>query len=742
MNSINDTEITMTQVKKTCCNNSNLLGIPDILDRAFWDKLPEDYKSQRITLAQEALTMPWPEILMSDYLRFSDDGNRVLYESKYFTRRRMLTQLVMGECIEHKGRFLSKIVDGLYLISGETTWCLPAHNSYIRDTKQYTIPDTSRPVVDLFAAETASVLAVAELMLRPVLKDISPYISDTLDDILYERVLSPYLNFHFWWMGNGLEPMCNWTPWITQNILLTAFSRPRDFDKNINAENSFSASTKSSQRSPAVLSQETHSAFSNSTVSSPELAKKLCDKKGIADPPDWCHKHSQPDEVELAKIYESAVKSIHHFLSEYSQDGCCDEGAQYYSHAGLCLYGCLSILWDIAPDVADRTATPCKNSSYNPSDVTRKSHTSIIPEFSEDIEKIKNIASYIMSVYVGDNYYINFADCSPHAGRRGAREYLFGALTDNPFMMSFAARDYYESSWAERLTLKEENLWYHVLNARCHKEMLELAERDLKTNLPVPDAWFPSTGLMVARSGDYVLAAKAGDNADSHNHNDVGSFILYKKNKPFIIDLGVGSYTKQTFSKDRYSIWTMQSQYHNIPVFYDENGKILMEHDGAEYRAEDTSCILNKTISLLSMDLSKAYPGLDGQLSRTIKLDKLNPDDNTIKAQDCGLSINGCSLSSQNNKNNITITDHYDGSMSFTEVLMLYEKPEIKESETDRSLYTISVGYLGEIDVKGITDVKIEEIKITDERLSETWHHSCYRLLLKAADKNVVITIR
>ena len=27
-------------------------------------------------------------------------------------------------------------------------------------------------------------------------------------------------------MGNGDEPMNNWTAWCTQNILLTAFSRP------------------------------------------------------------------------------------------------------------------------------------------------------------------------------------------------------------------------------------------------------------------------------------------------------------------------------------------------------------------------------------------------------------------------------------------------------------------------------------------------------------------------------------
>ena len=35
---------------------------------------------------------------------------------------------------------------------------------------------------------------------------------------------------------------------------------------------------------------------------------------------------------------------------------------------------------------------------------------------------------------------------------------------------------------------------------------------------------------------------------------------------PVIIDAGVGTYTRQTFSSERYTIWTMQSNYHNLPM--------------------------------------------------------------------------------------------------------------------------------------------------------------------------------
>ena len=75
---------------------------------------------------------------------------------------------------------------------------------------------------------------------------------------------------------------------------------------------------------------------------------------------------------------------------------------------------------------------------------------------------------------------------------------------------------------------------------------------------------------MAARSKDgsaegLYLAAQGGHNAESHNHNDVGNFIVYADGQPAIIDVGVETYTAKTFSSQRYEIWTMQSAYHNLP---------------------------------------------------------------------------------------------------------------------------------------------------------------------------------
>lgn len=97
------------------------------------------------------------------------------------------------------------------------------------------------------------------------------------------------------------------------------------------------------------------------------------------------------------------------------------------------------------------------------------------------------------------------------------------------------------------------------------------------------DFWLPGLQVMGARSHsdsdkDLYVAAKGGHNAESHNHNDVGNFIVYADGSPLLIDIGVETYTAKTFSSNRYDIWTMQSQYHNLPTI---NG--VQQKDGREY---------------------------------------------------------------------------------------------------------------------------------------------------------------
>ena len=102
---------------------------PDISDRAHWDYLSDELKSNLIKAGEEAKKEPWTQLLISDFREFSKTGNRVRFEDKYFPRRRKLNKLIMAECVQNEGKFLDDILDGLYLILEETTWCLPPHTA-------------------------------------------------------------------------------------------------------------------------------------------------------------------------------------------------------------------------------------------------------------------------------------------------------------------------------------------------------------------------------------------------------------------------------------------------------------------------------------------------------------------------------------------------------------------------------------------------------------------------------------
>ncbi|GAB3813602.1 heparinase II/III family protein [Tessaracoccus terricola] len=122
------------------------------------------------------------------------------------------------------------------------------------------------------------------------------------------------------------------------------------------------------------------------------------------------------------------------------------------------------------------------------------------------------------------------------------------------------------------------------------------------------EAWYPSVELLVARQRagsrtGLALAAKGGHNGEHHNHNDVGSFVVALDGVPVVVDVGRPTYTAATFSEQRYSIWTMQSLWHNVPVL---RGR--PQSPGSEFAARDVSVTLADDAAGLELDLAGAYP--------------------------------------------------------------------------------------------------------------------------------------
>lgn len=113
---------------------------------------------------------------------------------------------------------------------------------------------------------------------------------------------------------------------------------------------------------------------------------------------------------------------------------------------------------------------------------------------------------------------------------------------------------------------------------------------------PLPDAqWY----ICTTEDQRVSLAAKAGHNLDSHNHNDVGSFHAYCMGEPMLLDLGSGVYSKQYFSAEhRYEYLCCCSRGHNVPII---GGRYQLE--GRQWEARDVH-ISNDGIC---MDIAGAY---------------------------------------------------------------------------------------------------------------------------------------
>lgn len=477
---------------------------PPARDRAAWLSLPTDVRDALTARGESLAGQSFPQLPASAYMDFRRTGDRARFEALYLARRRTLNAAVMAECVAGDGRFLDRIIDGIFALCEESGWQLPAHNTLIRDTPTTILPDVDTPVLDLFACETGAQLALIDHLLGAELDAVSPLIRARIRREIDARIVGPYLSRHFWWMGNGDEPMCNWTVWCTQNVLLATLIG--DY--------------------PADLRRQ---------------------------------------------VVAKAAGSLDAFLKDYADDGCCEEGAQYYRHAGLCLFNAMDILNRVTGGAFAAAAGS---------------------------GKIRNIAEYIVNIHARGAYYFNFADCSPLAGQAGVREYLFGLAVGSDRLADFAAEDWAASS--DRDLPDEINLYYRLQAAFAAERIA--THRPAAPRVP-SDVHYPSVGLFILRDATFDLVVKAGNNGDSHGHADSGSLILYKNGEPLLIDVGVETYTAKTFSPARHEIWTMRSAYHNLPVF----GGVEEGH-GAAYGARDVVFEPGDRESCVAMDLAGAFP--------------------------------------------------------------------------------------------------------------------------------------
>jgi hypothetical protein len=315
------------------------------------------------------------------------------------------------------------------------------------------------------------------------------------------------------------------------------------------------------------------------------------------------------DERRLSYTWK-AMQLTDQYINGLGEDGACEEGPTYW------MYGPGSVL--------------------NVLDLLKSVSQGRIDIFHQPV--IRNMAAYIYKTHIGGDYFVNVADAHPETTLDPVMIRRFGGQTGDAVMVHFGDWLYRRAADGNSLIRQVFHFTTELFDLAALHGMTGRGSEDAGRNEAarrgrtegngrneaafhdIDDAWLPDVQLMVSRmAGGLFVAAHAGNNGESHNHNDIGDLIVYKDGEPVIIDVGSGTYTSRTFSKDRYLLWFNTSAYHNLPVI---NGQ--EQPEGASYAAGNVVYQKNADGVIFRMNLEKAYPASAGINSwvRNIRAEK------------------------------------------------------------------------------------------------------------------------
>lgn len=497
-------------------------------EKDWYNTVPDSILAKLIKNGEEALAYKFESINATVSLNYVRNGDRSEHAALSFTKRAMLKNLILAESIEDKGRFTEAIINGVWSICEESFWGVPAHLGNAG------LPDVDNPIVELFSAETGTLLALTDYFVGEKLDKIHPQFRTRMYTEINKRIFVPMLTKSdgYGWMSKT-KPVNNWNPWIMSNWIMTTL---------------------------------------------------LLEK----------------DKTRRSLMIHNAMMGLDLYLNGLGEEGGCDEGPSYWFAAGASVYDCLEFL---------KSATNGQVDVY-------------------DEVLIKKMASYIYKTHIGGEYFVNFSDADPKLIPDGLMLYRFGKAVKDDYLMQMG-------QWAFNKYANISDQHLHSKNdfqrPRFIQNLLTVKqiEKIATAYNPIKNVWINDVQVLTARSGNGLyVATHGGHNAESHNHNDVGDFIVYANEEPVIIDAGRGNYTARTFSAQRYQLWFTQSQYHNLPIV---NG--IGQLAGKEYAAKNIKSSINEKEASLSMDIAAAYDKAAGIKSWYRKV-KLNSARNQIEISD------------------------------------------------------------------------------------------------------------
>lgn len=388
------------------------------------------------------------------------------------------------------------------------------------------------------------------------------------------------------------------------------------------------------------------------------------------------------DKSKLAKLAAKVMASTMQQLSNYPEDGACDEGPAYWQGAIGDLALILKYLKELTNGAVDYVNS----------------------------EKNWNLANYFTVMYIYGSYVVPFADSDAVKSALSGYIYQTGKILNNPRLVSIVS-DAYKSAEKPIEFITTLNTKDTIAQAEC------LAALSKNTQIP---PYTPACGNFLesiqvmsahqtskAKEGLF-LAAKGGNNGEYHNHNDVGTFIVYKNGERFICDSGRAAYQAVTFGENRYQLWQCRSMYHNLPIINgcEEQAKPYSK----EFSAENVVYEVDGSCVKFALDINNCYINKEdiNKWRRSFVFDR--------------------------DKGEIAVTEDYD-LKKCESIVLTYLSAAPFTVEADGILMTAKNGETLKMYMDtSLFDIETEDILIDDEVLKYSWEGYLYHIRLKLKD--------
>ena len=258
------------------------------------------------------------------------------------------------------------------------------------------------------------------------------------------------------------------------------------------------------------------------------------------------------------KVQNRLLKAMEYFLSSYGEDGCCLEGAGYWSYG----FGHYMYFADMLYRFTDGK-TDIRHS-----------------------KKLDNIVLYLQRVVLRGNFIASFSDGKRELqlSNAGLACYIYDNYKGVESMPQLLSKDFgiNEGRFDDCLRAF---LWWdpEYLKKRPEKEQFFYM---------ADGQWY------IVKKQAYSFGAKAGNNDEPHNHNDVGSFVFVGDNGQYLADLGAMEYNKYTFSDKRFTLFQNSSEGHSLPIV---DGRVQLF--GSNYAGQ----VLRADEECFYMEIQDAY---------------------------------------------------------------------------------------------------------------------------------------